>query len=477
MIAGIDLGSTHSSIAFWDNNKPFWIPNAQGMVLRPSLISLDSSGKMIAGSLENGGQALSLAGVKRLLGKNKVFRLGKDVFRAEELIAFMIRSLISDGERYLKREIQHAVITVPAYFHDVQRKCILHAGELAGITVECLLNDPTAAALVFNSKNPLVSGKVLIFDLGGGTFDVSVAQLSIDCVAVCSSSGDSCLGGDDFVDVLESHILEKVSEQCSIDCGLLPFAVKKQWRGLVQKMVHELTLNNEAFFFAAHGGKEIKIPITSSQFEEITRPLMDRIHAALIRVVEDAGLAFQDIERVVLIGGAARMPLIAETISRMFGKQPEFLLSSSGVASLGAAISTSVQKKLPEGNHFVISDVCPYFLGIRVAEKRGGNKLGFIPVLARNTVVPRSRTDRFFTCSDYQTTFHIEICQGESYHYDSQVLVGDVLVLVPPRPAGQECVEVRCSYDRNGLLEVEVLVLSTGKYKKFISHHQLHYLS
>lgn len=435
MTVGIDLGTTHSSIAIWENNKPFLIPDAQGRVLRYSDALLQ--------------QCHDFAAVKREVGKNKVFRLGQEqqAFRPEELYAFMIKSLLSDGENYLRKEIKHAVITVPAHFNDVQRKSVRHAGELAGLQSARLLNDTTATSLVFSAKKPLFSGKILIVDLGGGTFDASVIELVSGHVSVSACAGDSTLGGNDFVDILESYIFDEISKQYSIEL------LSTELRGQVQQMVHQLTDNHEAFFFAEHEGKNIKIAITASQFEELARPLVARI----IGVLEK--LESKGIDRIVFTGGASRMPMIAKALFAHFGLKPEFHLSP---ASMGAAIA-ALENQAP-----LISEVCPYFLTIRLGEKRDEKQPRWIPLFERNTVLPTSRTDRFYTYNDYQTTFHLQICQGS-------IVVGEVLVIVPPRPAGQECIEVRCSYDSSGLLEVGVLALKTGKYKKFISNHQIHY--
>lgn len=481
MIVGIDLGTTNSLIAVWENNGPKLIPNAQGSFLTPSIISLDSRGNIVVGkpAVEPSGThpQISLASFKRYMGTTKLLHLGKHTFRPEELSALVLKSLVRDAEIYLKTKITEAIITVPAYFNDVQRKATRLAGELAGLKVQRLLNEPTAAAIAYGLHNRDAETKFLIFDLGGGTFDVSIVELFSGIIEVHSSAGDNYLGGEDFTDKLEAYIQLELSKRFQIDCNALSPETRNQWRQYVQKLLHELSDKEEAKFSVTHEGKLIEISVTSDQFNQYVRPLMERIRAPLEKALRDARILPHQLDAVILVGGATRMPLIQQEVAKLFGKFPFSTLHPDEAIALGAAAQAAMKQRHQDLKDVVITDVCPFTLGTDVLDDESSGRLRFYPIIERNSTIPTSRVERLYTVYDHQTLIQIGIYQGESYQIEENVKIGEVAIAVPPRPAGEEAIDLRYTYDINGLLEVDVTVISTGRQQKLLINNHSHLLT
>lgn len=469
MIVGIDLGTTNSLIAVWEGDGPKLIPNAQGKFLTPSVVSLDATGNVVVGKPAIDQPAI--ASFKRYMGTNKVFRLGTHEFRPEELSSLVLKSLIRDAETYLKTKITEAVITVPAYFNDTQRKATRLAGELAGLKVERLLNEPTAAALAYGLQNREAESKFLIFDLGGGTFDVSVVELFSGVIEVSSSAGDNRLGGDDFADALEVYIKAELARRYQID------AMQFRWRHEIQQMVHQLSDREVAYF---EQGKPMEIEVTRSHFNKLVQPLIERVKIPLEKALRDARLVPDQLDLVILVGGATRMPVIGGEVAKMFGKFPHSILHPDEAVALGAAVQAALKQRHQDLKDVVITDVCPYSLGTNVLrsgslERQASNR--FFPIIERNTTIPTSRVERLYTSHDNQTKCNIRVYQGESYNLDENIKIGELFITLPPRPEGEESFDVRFTYDINGLLEVEVIVISTGKKTKLTIDNQNHQLT
>lgn len=480
MIVGIDLGTTNSLIAVWEKEGPKIIPNLQGKNLTPSIVSLDSTGNIIVGKpvIEqlDAHHQLSLASFKRYMGTNKILHLGEHSFRPEELSALVLKSLIRDAEAYLKTKITEAIITVPAYFNDVQRKATRLAGELAGLKVERLLNEPTAAAIAYGLHNRDSETKFLIFDLGGGTFDVSIVELYCGVIEVRSSAGDNRLGGDDFTDLLVEHIQTILFRHFQIDWKKLSSATQTRWRHHVQALLHELSDKEVAKFSVKHEEKPIEFPVTRHEFVQCVQPLMERIRAPLEKALRDARILPHQLDSVILVGGATRMPLIGMEVAKLFGKFPFSTLHPDEAVALGAAAQAAMKQRHQDLKDVVITDVCPFTLGTEVIDRAGEDRLRFYPIIERNSTIPTSRVERLFTTCDHQTKMHVGIYQGESYKVDENVKIGELAVTVPPRPAGEEAIDIRYTYDINGLLEVDVTVVSTAKQKKLLIDNHSHQL-
>jgi molecular chaperone HscC len=473
MIVGIDLGTTNSLIAVWEEGKPKLIPNSQGTFLTPSIISLDSSGNIIVGKPTSNNPFL--ANFKRYMGTNKVLHLGPHSFRPEELSALVLQSLIRDAETYLKTKITEAVITVPAYFNDTQRKATRMAGQLAGLKVERLLNEPTAAALAYGLHNRDGESKFLIFDLGGGTFDVSIVELFSGVIEVRSSAGDNRLGGEDFTDALEQYLVHEMMKRHQIDYNGFDESQRTRMRQETQKVLHLLSGKDEVLF--QFDGTEILV--TVAKFNELVAPLMERIKIPLEKALRDARILPDQLDLVILVGGATRMPVIASEVAKMFGKFPQMVLHPDEAVGLGAAVQAALKEQHRDLADVVITDVCPYSLGtdVRAYKNRHGSGTKFYPIIERNTTIPASRVERLVTTNDYQTQVLIPVYQGESYNVDENVKIGELSIALPRAKAGEEPFEVRFTYDINGLLEVEVTVVSTGIKKTALFSNQNHELS
>ncbi|HEY5260004.1 MAG TPA: Hsp70 family protein, partial [Rhabdochlamydiaceae bacterium] len=418
----------------------------------------------------------SLANFKRYMGTGKMLHLGTHSFRPEELSALVLKSLIRDAETHLNTKITEAVITVPAYFNDAQRKATRLAGELAGLKVERLLNEPTAAALAYGLHNREAESKFLIFDLGGGTFDVSIVELFSGVIEVRSSAGDNRLGGEDFTDLLEDYIKLQLSRHYRIDCNSWDPAEKTRLRHQVQTLLHQLSIKDEVMFRLPDQEAPVEFVVTAAQFNECVKPLIERIKIPLEKALRDARILPDQLDLVILVGGATRMPLIGREVGKMFGKFPQLVLHPDEAVALGAAVQAALKERHADLADVVITDVCPYSLGTCVRANTNG-AVKFLPIIERNTTIPASRVVDLVTTVDYKTSTTITVYQGESYNVDENVKIGELFITLPRALAGVEVYEVRYTYDINGLLEVEATVLSTGKKKSMVINNQNHQLT
>ena len=409
MIVGIDLGTTNSLIAIWEANRPKLIPNAQGKFLTPSIVSLDSAGNIVVGkpAIEQLRRIISflLPVLSATWEQIKRFVWASIVFRPEELSALVLKSLIRDAESYLNIKITEAVITVPAYFNDTQRKATRLAGELAGLKVERLLNEPTAAALAYGLHNKETETKFLIFDLGGGTFDVSVVELFSGVIEVRSSAGDNRLGGEDFTDALETYIKLELSNRYQINTAALDVDVQTRWRHQIQMVVHQLSDKEEAYFRVFYNDKPIEIRVTCTQFNELVKPLIERIKIPLEKALRDAHIRPDELDLVILVGGATRMEIIRTEVTKMFGKFPQSILHPDEAVALGAAIQAALKERHQDLNDVVITDVCPYSLGTDVLRI---HHTQYSSVDKQNGVrLPHHRKKYHYSCKPCRETIYI----------------------------------------------------------------------
>lgn len=470
-VIGIDLGTTNSLVSCWTEQGIQLIPNALGSHLTPSAVSLGDDGEVIVGQI-----ALerlithpdrSAAVFKRYMGTSKTYRLGTRDFVPEELSALVIQSLKADAEHYLGHPVREAVISVPAYFSDAQRKATKRAGELAGLRVDRLVTEPTAAALAYGIHLKDADTKFLVFDLGGGTFDVSVLEMFDKVMEVRAVAGDNYLGGEDFTEVLVQLYLKHHSlTAASLDpkqSALLYRQAELAKRSLGSERVATLTC-------AFEDGQK-SFTVTMDQYEEAAKPLLNRLREPIERALRDASLKVKDLEAILLVGGATKMPLIRSFVSRLFGQLAYSNNHQDEIVGMGAGVQAHLLGQEAAFQEIILTDVCPYTLGtsISIRKSQGFIEEGhFFPIIERNTIIPVSKVERFFTMNDGQRGIRIDILQGESRLSKDNISLGELNVPVPPKPAGQEAVDVRYTYDVNGLLEVEVMVLSTGTKKSII---------
>ncbi|EZP54842.1 molecular chaperone HscC [Sphingomonas sp. RIT328] len=465
MIVGIDLGTTNSAVACFRNGAPELIPNALGELLTPSAVSLADDGQLLVGRPARDRQSTHPAQTatvfKRLMGTGRTTQLGRHTYLPEDLSALVLASLKRDAEAYLGAAVTHAVITVPAYFNDRQRKATRRAGEIAGFTVDRLINEPTAAALAYGIHDRQDREPFLVFDLGGGTFDVSVVEVFDGVVEVRASAGDNRLGGEDFNDVVMRLARETIDPADGLAGGARADRFEAVWRAAAERCRRTLSEAEEALFRIVWDGKEHVATLTAHAFEAAAEPLLHRLRDPVLRSLRDGGLRSDSLSDIVLVGGATRMPIVRRAVTRLFGRFPNASLHPDHAVALGAAVQAGLKARDAALEEVRLTDVCPFTLGVAAADHDTFGNLHhdvFVPIIERNSVVPLSRSHGFQTIVDRQTKIQFQIYQGEARRASDNVLLDTVEVVVPPRPAGEVRADVRFSYDASGLLEVDVTI-------------------
>ncbi|MFH6601581.1 Hsp70 family protein [Ectopseudomonas khazarica] len=471
MIIGIDLGTTNSLVSVWDGGVAKLVPNALGRMLTPSVVGLDDEGQLVVGDIARERLQthphLTTALFKRHMGSAHSTQLGSHSFRPEELSALVLRSLKEDVERAYGEPVVEAVISVPAYFSDAQRKATRIAGELAGFKVERLINEPTAAALAYGVHQK-GDASFLVFDLGGGTFDVSVLELFDGVMEVRASAGDNFLGGEDFDDAIVAHVVAALTAQGLPD-PQRP-AICHRLRREAQRVRHALGQQSEARFQLSEDGREWTVALTQERLLEICEPLLERLRAPIERALRDARIKVADLDEVLLVGGTTRMPLVRKLVASLFGRFPAMHLNPDEVIAQGAAVQAALKARDATLEEVVLTDVCPYSLGVEVASQVGGQLQSghYLPIIERNCVVPVSRVKSVQTLRDGQKHVNVRIFQGESRLVANNIFLGELEVEVPPRPAGEVSLDIRFTYDINGLLEAQVDILLTGQSQSLV---------
>ncbi|MDD6772237.1 molecular chaperone HscC [Inconstantimicrobium porci] len=468
---GIDLGTTNSLVSYFKNDRAVIIPNVLGQHLTPSVVGVDDNGEILVGSIAKERllthPLLTASNFKRFMGTDKKYKLGEYTFSPEDLSSFVLKSLKSDAENYLHEEITEAVISVPAYFNDAQRKATKRAGELAGLKVERLISEPTAAAVAYGLHENQDDTQFLVFDLGGGTFDVSILELFEGVMEVKSIAGDNYLGGTDFDNILLSYFLDKNN----IDIKLLSRKCVSSLLKKAEECKKMLSDNESAEISIIIEDKLYKETITRNQFESICSDLITRIKYPIQRALSDAQISPRELDNIILIGGSSRMSLIKSIIIKMFNKMPYCNINPDEAVALGAAVQAALKERNSALKEVVLTDVCPYTLGVEVSEEISRNQFEpgyFLPIIERNSPIPISRVKTLCTIADNQTRLLVNIYQGESRHVSNNIKLGNLEIAVPKGPAGIETVDIRYTYDINGLLEVEVTINSTGEKKSLI---------
>lgn len=475
MIIGIDLGTTNSLAAYFTEDGPKIIPNRLGKNLTPSIVSVDENDQIFVGETAKERSILypdkSAKVFKRNMGSNKKYKLGNKEFMAEELSSFILRYLKEDAEAYLGEKVTEAVISVPAYFDDKRRKATKRAGEMAGLKVERIISEPTAAAIAYGLYEKTKNTKFLVFDLGGGTFDVSILELFQNILEVRAVAGDNYLGGEDFTEVLEKMYLQENKINTAALDEKTKVQIHKQAElcklGFLKENISQMNCNVD--------GKAVSMDISIEKYEEACETLFEKIRKPVQRSLSDAHIKLADIDVVVLVGGATKLPIVKNFIIKLFRKFPDTNINPDEAVALGAAIQAAMKQRNEAVKEVILTDVCSFTLGTEVSipKPNGGYESGhFCPIIERNTVIPASRTETFYTLRDDQTKLNINVLQGESRLAVNNLLLGELEVTVPKNKAGAEGVEVTYTYDINSILEVEVKVLSTGEVKKQIIKNQ-----
>jgi len=473
MIVGIDLGTTNSLVGIWQDGEARLIPNVHGTYLTPSAVSIDDNGEVLVGIAARervtSHPQRSAAAFKRYMGTDRRLVLGEREFRPEELSALVLRSLKADAEAYLGEQVTEAVITVPAYFNDIQRKATRTAGELAGLKVQSLLNEPTAAALAYGLQEAMRQSKFLVFDLGGGTFDVSVLELFEGIIEVRATAGDNFLGGEDFVDAIIEWFEKAVKADPPLrEAGPSIQAVLRRQAELAMRRLTDVEITT--LELPGHEPR-LSAQLTRDTFNDIAQPLLARLRRPLERALRDARIRPSELSHVVLAGGATRMPMVRRLAGLLLGRPPMQHVNPDEVVARGAAVQAGLKMRDQALKEVVLTDVAPYSLGIEVSTPVGHDRWAegqYLPIIERNTVIPTSRSKVVAPVKDNQTLLLVEVYQGESRRTADNIRLGALEIPVPPGPAGREELEVRFTYDIDGLLEVEATALSTGERRQIV---------
>ncbi|MBP3204242.1 MAG: molecular chaperone HscC [Lachnospiraceae bacterium] len=471
MIVGIDLGTTNSLVAYFTEDGPKIIPNRLGKNLTPSVVSVDENGTVYVGETAKERMSLYPDSVaetfKRSMGTERTYNLSGHQFKPEELSSFVLRALKEDAEVFLGEEVTEAVISVPAYFDDKRRKATKRAGELAGLKVERMISEPTAAAVAYGLYDKTQDTRFLVFDLGGGTFDVSILELYHNILEVRAVAGDNYLGGEDFTQEMARLFLKKANMQ------LADLNEKEQVRldNAAEKAKRELNDRSTVTMSFLYQEEKKEVQITAKEYEEACEELLGKIREPVKKSLADAKLKLSDIDEILLIGGATRLSIVRDFLIRLFRKFPDTKLNPDETVALGAAVQAAMTERREEVKEVILTDVCSFTLGTEVVVEYDEGKFEdgrFCPIIERNTVIPASRTERLYTVRDNQTSVRVRVLQGESRFARNNLYLGELEIEVPKGPKGQESVDVTYTYDINSLLEVEVKVVSTGISKKMI---------
>lgn len=465
---GIDLGTTNSCVSVMEGGEPVVIPNAEGMRTTPSVVAFSKDGERIVGEPAKR-QAVTnpdrtIASIKREMGRDhKVTIDGKD-YSPQEISAIILQKLKSDAEAYLGDTVTEAVITVPAYFTDAQRQATKDAGKIAGLNVKRIINEPTAASLAYGLDKTDHEEKILVFDLGGGTFDVSILEIGDGTFEVLSTSGNNQLGGDDFDEVLVNYIADEFKKTEGVDLRQDKMSLQRL-KDAAEKAKKELssTLNtniNLPFITAtAEGPKHLNMDITRAKFEELTAFLVEKTMEPTRKALADSGLSISEIDKVILVGGSTRIPAVQEAIKKFTGKEPHKGINPDECVAIGAAIQAGVLAG--DVKDVLLLDVTPLSLGI---ETLGGV---FTKIIERNTTIPTKKSQVFSTAADNQTAVDIHVLQGERSMAGDNVTLGRFQLMdIPAAPRGIPQIEVTFDIDSNGIVHVGAKDLGTGKEQK-----------
>ena len=466
-VIGIDLGTTNSVVAVMEGGEPTVITNSEGSRLTPSVVGFSKTGERLVGELAKR-QAISnpentVASIKRHMGESYTVKIeGKD-YTPQEISAMILQKLKEDAESYLGEKVTQAVITVPAYFSDSQRQATKDAGKIAGLDVLRIINEPTAAALAYGLDKG-GEGKILVFDLGGGTFDVSILELGDGVFEVKATNGNTHLGGDDFDNAVMNWLVEEFKKQTGIDLSQDKMA-EQRLKDAAEKAKIELstvmsTNINLPFITAdASGPKHMDLTLTRAKFNELTSDLVHATMEPTRQAIKDSGLSIEEIDKIILVGGSSRIPAVQEAIKNILGKDPDKGINPDECVAIGAAIQAGVL--VGDVKDVLLLDVTPLSLGI---ETMGGI---FTKIIERNTTIPTEGKQIFSTAMDNQPSVDVHVLQGErEMAADNKTLGRFELSGIPAAPRGVPRIEVAFNIDANGIVNVSAKDLGTGKEQK-----------
>jgi molecular chaperone DnaK len=482
-IIGIDLGTTSSAAAVVIGGRPVIIPSSEGLTpygkYFPSYVAITKDGQLLVGEPARRQAVMNpegtVTGWKRKMGTDYNYVLHGKEFTPQQLSAFLLQKIKRDAEAFLGEPVKKAVITVPAYFNDNQRQATKDAATIAGLEVVRLINEPTAAALAYGLDKLEQELRILVFDLGGGTLDVTIMEMGQGVFEVKATSGDTQLGGRDMDEVLTRYVVEEFRKQTGIDLTRDQQAMIRV-REAVEKAkielssVYETEINLPFIAYDSSGPKHLQMTLTRAKLEELVRPVVERCRGPIMQALQDAKLRPEDIDKIILIGGPTRMPIIREFLKEVLGKEPERGVDPMEAVAIGAAIQGAIISGELTGKDIVLLDVTPLTLGVEV--------LGGLvePIIERNTTIPVRKSKIFTTAADFQTSVVVHVVQGERPLAKNNISLGQLILDgIPPAPRGVPRIEVTFDINADGILTVIAKDLGTGKQveAKIVAPHRL----
>ncbi|MEN8904740.1 MAG: Hsp70 family protein [Clostridiales bacterium] len=459
-IIGIDLGTTNSMASVYIDNELLLIPNVYGEYITPSVVSYSENKGIITGKaakqLITTNPEKTAFSFKKAMGTDRRFTLGNESFDSSTLASFIITSLKNDAEIFLNKDIKEVIISVPAYFNDKQRKSTINAAEMTGLKVLKLINEPTAAAIAYGFYQPNEEKRILVLDIGGGTFDVSLMEIYKNTLEVIAIAGDNFLGGEDFDNILIDYFIN----ENNIKCENLSFAESNELRIIAEKCKINLSKNDSTNMIFNTTNNKYNLEITNNLLSKISLDLLLKMKVPILKVFNDSKINLNDINDIVLVGGTTNMPIIKDFIRNIFDRNPISFKNPDEIVAMGVGICTGIEEKNEVFNDIVLIDVCPFTLGTDISDEdsNGITKDGiFSPIIKRNTIIPCSETESYDTTKDNQEEIYVPIYQGESKFVKDNFLLGEIVINVPPKPNGEVTIDVKFTYNYNGILDVEVI--------------------
>lgn len=471
-IIGIDLGTTNSLAAVWENGECRLIPNTFGEYLTPSVVSFDTDGTVYVGKVAKERLVThpndTAAVFKRFMGTSKIYRLAGKKYKPEELSALVLRRLKEDVEQYLGQEIEEAIISVPAYFNDLARSATKNAGKLAGLRVDRIINEPSAAALAYQHQRQMEEAALLVFDFGGGTLDVSMVDCFDNVVEILAVGGDNYLGGSDFDRAIADAFYK--------ECDMTESALTMEERAIVEERAmlckQELTEHETAAMRVELRGQEYRMDLSRVKLIEVSERLFVRMRAPIQRVLTDAKKTMEEVDAVVLVGGSCKMPVVQKFLAHTLGRVDISVVNPDYMIALGVGVYAGIKERNEDIKDMLLTDICPFSLGTAVYNEAEPDRLLNDIVIERNTALPASREIIVTTVYDRQTKVQVKVYQGEAMYAEDNLFLGKMELHVPPAPKGEQKVSIRYTYDINGILVVDVTVLSTGVAKQMVIRNQ-----